>query len=48
MQLKENIDTIVKIIPGLGECTNLILSLIYDAEFQHSKIIQDNLPSQTT
>jgi hypothetical protein len=31
-------------VPAFGECINLILALIYDAEFQHSKIIQDNLP----
>jgi hypothetical protein len=28
----------------MGECINLILSLIYDAEYQHSRIILDSLP----
>lgn len=37
-------ETTWKLIPGMGECINLVLSLIFDAEYQHSKIIQDNLP----
>lgn len=47
LQTKDHLGTIWKIIPALGECANLILSLIYDAEYQHSKLIQDNLPLLT-
>jgi hypothetical protein len=31
----------------MGECVNLIMCLIFDAEYQHAKIIQDNLPNIT-
>lgn len=41
---KSEIGLISKLIPAFGECINLIMCLIYDAEYQHSKIIQDSLP----
>lgn len=44
LEYKSYTDTILKLTPAFGECINLILSLIYDAEYQHSKIIQDTLP----
>lgn len=48
--MKDRSEITWKIIPGLGECINAVMALIFDAEFQHSKIIQDNLPvnSQNT
>lgn len=33
-----------KLLPGMGECINLMMALIFDAEYQHSKVIQDSLP----
>ena len=35
---------ILKIIPAYGELINIILSLIFDAEYQRSKVLQDTLP----
>lgn len=37
-------ETTWKLLPGIGECINLVMALIFDAEYQHSKIIQDSLP----
>lgn len=34
-------------MPAIGECINLTMCLIYDAEYQHAKIIQDNLPTSS-
>ena len=33
------------LLPAIGECLNQIMCLIYDAEYQHSKIIQESLPN---
>ncbi len=44
IEFKQRMDTTWKLIPGMGECINLVMALIFDAEYQHSKIIQDNLP----
>ena len=44
-EIKDRVEAAWKIIPGLGQCINTVMALIFDAEFQHSKIIQDNLPT---
>jgi hypothetical protein len=43
-EMQNKIDNTWKILPAMSECLNLLLSMIYDAEYPHSKIIQDNLP----
>ena len=44
LQYKNRLETTWKLLPGMGECINLVMALIFDAQYQHSKIIQDNLP----
>lgn len=29
----------------MGECINLMMCLIFDAEYQHAKVFQDSLPN---
>ena len=43
-EYKEYVDTVLKLVPAFGECINLVMALIYDAEFQHARIVQDTLP----
>ena len=43
-ELKAREASVCRLLPGLSECCNLVMALIFDAEYQHSRIIQDSLP----